>query len=160
MLLLGFIRIWQNLWRRFVWPVTHCLPCPLVFSLTIIYCISSTPGQLSWLCISRWGLSLVTQSLSSGAQCASSRSWCTLQFPRGLKRPSNKHTHTHTHVALEKLLSISSPWGISREEMWNVKYSSDRKSTLWSPLWDLHCPCLLFTFHSNRAPLTLMYSGE
>lgn len=53
--------------------------------LSIIYCISNPPGLLTWLCISRWGLSLVTQLLSSGAHCASSR--CAFKSLRGLKRP-------------------------------------------------------------------------
>lgn len=145
---LWYVKIWQNLWRRPAWPVTHCLPCPLVFSLTIIYCISSTPGQLSWLCISLWGLSLVMQSHSSGAQCACSRNRCSLKSLRGLKSPSN----TQGFRAMIK----SSLWEVSAEEDWNVKYSRHRKGNLPS---DGHLgialPSFVFHFSFTLSPLNV-----
>lgn len=70
-------------------------------------------------------------------------------------RGHQTYTQTHTRGFRDIVEHL-----VPMRDFWNVKYSSSRKSTLWSPLWDLHCSRLLFIFHSNWAPLTLTYSGE
>lgn len=105
-----------------------------------MYCISGTPVQLSWLCISHSGLSVVMQLLCSHAQRSSRGSVWSLC---GLKRPSN------TREMWNKLIPLT-------DYNYKVFLTQNRGTHPLMTTWGFNCTYLLFTFLWHWAHSLLM----